>query len=277
MATCEEIVREYVGAVESAIACVTLPDGKVLIDTPYTYADGDVVQIGAERIGDLIRLSDYGFALSRLEMQGVNVDAQQVRKGLAEIVRSYRVDLADDELRIDVRANSVGTAFMRLVGALREVGALQYLRPQSRPPVFERRVLTFLRSVTADVTEKPDVVGVSGTSYRLTARLRRPDAREGEPADVLAQAVSGGRSPTGLRAVNYAYRAFNDINGDRPASSKLVVLSDEAGNWRAEDIRILATVAYVGGWWERDRLVTFIGGEVPDTRRLFPHQTDLKP
>lgn len=121
--------------------------------------------------------------------------------------------------------------------------------------------------------ERPERVGLSGARYRLTAAVQRDEQ------DVLIQSASGGRSQTGRRSVEHAFRIFSDINGQIPTSNKLVVLSgQEREPWPQEDLRLLSRVAYVGAWDHRDRLVGFLQRtHVPKEHLLTSWQTSIGP
>jgi len=75
--------------------------------------------------------------------------------------------------------------------------------------------------------------------------------------------------------VNYAFRAFSDINGTRTARHKLAVLADDSRGWRQTDVNLLTTVAYVAGWWDRTLMDAYLAGEAPEDRRLFKFQPGL--
>ncbi len=152
---------------------------------------------------------------------------------------------------------------------MREVDALQVLRPEPRPPRFEARLLSYLKAKSEEVVVHPLVSGQSGTEYRLTASYLSNEV------GIYVQAIGGGRSETGLRGVNYAFRAFSDINGTRTARHKLAVLADDQRGWRREDINLLATVAYVAGWWDRTLMDAYLAGQAPEDHRLFKFQTQL--
>ncbi len=274
MSVCEDIVRRYVTQHEQDFHCHSLRDDELLLTTPYSYLDGDHIELLVSLRGENVRITDYGKALERLELAGVNVDAQTVRKAIGSVLRGFNVDLVEEELRAEGRAEDSARLMLQLVGALREIDGLQVLRQEARPPRFERRLVSHLRTINDDVRVHPLVRGSSGTSYRLTAALPR-SVNRGPSADVLVQGVAGGRSETGIRAVNYAYRAFSDINGDRRADAKLVVLAEEDRGWRSEDVRLLMHVAYIAAWWDRERLDGFIRGVIPEDHRLFEFQASL--
>jgi len=269
MALCDEVVERYVNTLQEGFDCRTLDESRTLVGTPYTYADGDGLDVMIGRRGSRVVLSDFGATFSRLEMAGLNIESKSFEQKIGAILKAFRVDLLGDALRVEGPIESTGDCLLRLVGAMREMDALQALRPDPRPPRFERRLLTYLKSKTPEVEPHPIVAGRSGTPYRLTASYRAQSER------IFIQAIGGGRSETGLRSVNYAFRAFSDINGTRTARHKLAVLDEDARGWRPQDINLLAMVAYVAAWWDRESMEAYLAGEAPENHRLFQAQAQF--
>jgi hypothetical protein len=269
MALCEEVVERYVSTLQEGFDCRALDESRTLVGTPYIYADGDGLDVMMSLQGDRVTLSDLGASFGRLEMAGLNIESKSFQQRVAPVLKAFRIDLLGDALRVEGPIANTGDCLFRLIGAMREIDALQALRPDPRPPRFERRLLTYLRAKTPEVEPHPIVAGRSGTPYRLTASYK---ARE-EP--IFVQAIGGGRSETGLRSVNYAFRAFSDINGTRTARHKLAVLDEDARGWRPQDINLLAMVAYVAAWWDRTPMEAYLAGETPKDHRLFEAQAEF--
>jgi hypothetical protein len=269
MALCDEVVERYVSTLQEGFDCRALDDSRTLVGTPYIYADGDGLDVMMSRQGDRVVLSDFGASFSRLEMAGLNIESKSFQQRVAPILRAFRVDLLGEALRVEGPITNTGDCLLRLIGAMREIDALQVLRPDPRPPRFERRLLTYLKAKTPEVVPHPDVDGRSGTRYRLTASYMA----HAEP--IYIQAIGGGRSETGLRNVNYAFRAFSDINGTRTARHKLAVLDENPKGWRRQDINLLAAVAYVAAWWDRTPMDAYLAGEAPEDHRLFEVQAEF--
>lgn len=269
MALCDEVVERYVSTLQEGFDCRTLDESRILVGTPYTYADGDGLDVMISHRERRVVLSDFGACFSRLEMAGLNIESKSFVQRIETILKAFRVDLLGDALRVEGPVESTGDYLLRLVGAMREIDALQALRPDPRPQRFERRLLTYLKSKTPEVEPHPIVEGRSGTPYRLTASYKA----HAEP--FFIQAIGGGRSETGLRGVNYAFRAFSDINGTRTARHKLAVLDEDARGWRPQDINLLAMVAYVAAWWDRESMEAYLAGETPENHRLFQVQAQL--
>ena len=214
-------------------------------------------------------LTDDGEALSRLELAGINPESPTIRERRSMALRQLPVEHVDGELIVEGSIRDAGTLLMTLATAMREVDALQALRPKARPVPFERRLISHLHALTSAVEDRPRLAGQSGTHYRLTAAV-------GEQEPIYVQAVAGGPSVSGSRSVNHAFRAFYDIDGQVEPLRKVAVLSQEGQAWREGDIALLQEVACVAGWWQRDALDAFLlERKAPEGRLLFASQPEL--
>src|SRR6266545_1312282 len=140
MALCDEVVEQYVSTLQEGFDCRPIDESRTLVGTPYIYADGDGLDVMMSLQGDRIILSDFGSSLSRLEMSGLNIESRSFQQGIALALKAFRVDLLDEALRVEGPIANTGDCLLRLIGAMREIDALQALRPDPRPPRFERRL-----------------------------------------------------------------------------------------------------------------------------------------
>ncbi len=265
MSRCRDVVDAYIRQLADGFSCLELEDAsEVLLQTPYTFSDGDSLEVLISDHQNHVTLTDFGQVVSRLEQSGINVQSPSLRGHIGQALRGFRVDIVGEALRVEGREEQLSDMLLRLVGAMREVDALSHLRPQPRAPVFEKRVLSHLRTTDFEVVDHPLVVGRSGSTYRVTAEVF------GE-IPTLVQAVAGGKGEAGIRAIDHAYRIFSDVNGERDYRRKVAVLSQEE-QWRPEDITLLASSSYVAAWWDLDAFDDFLRGDRPSDRRLFASQ-----
>ena len=90
------------------------------------------------------------------------------------------------------------------------------------------------------VEPRAELAGMSGTPYRVTA------AAGNDERQVYIQTAAGRNAAAQRTAVEHCYTMFSDVNGHLPSDRTLVVLDDEAPEWRPEAINLLSTVAFVG-------------------------------
>lgn len=256
MIDCGDVVERYLETVNRELHCERLEDERILIDTPYLHADGDVIQVLLEPVvGGQIRFTDEGMTAARLEIHGVDIQSRKASSEASSVVRAYNVDLAGDTLQVQGQPANSSDMLIRLVGAMRGIDSLSSLKREAGAPRFDAQVITYLNSLFEGVSERPQIAGRTGHLYRLTAAVPRGDSQ------VLVQAAAGSTADAQQRSLEHALRVFFDIDGQMPRTNKLVVVSSiDERPWRSEDLQLLGEVAYVGSWSERERVTSFLQG-----------------
>lgn len=257
MTECQDIVRDYVTTLGEGFDCSQLPDGSLLLTTPFFFADGDGVEVVVREDQDRVIVSDFGTTSSRLRLAGVNTRSARVQALIRDTVLGFDVARDGEELFAEGAPDELADLLERVTSAMRDADALRVLRAERRPPSFQTRVVTYLQSQFEFVEERPTLRGRSGTEYRVTAAAGSPN----EP--VYIQALTGGGSPTGRRNTDHAFRIFADVNGNIALRRKLIMLEDETATpWRPEDLLLLSNVAFVGAWSSRNLASSFISGRM---------------
>lgn len=74
-------VSSLLGAVND-LSSVTPFGSGWLVDTPFTFSDGDVISLHVDPLGDGFRVTDRAEALDRLAMWGVSIDSGRVAEAI---------------------------------------------------------------------------------------------------------------------------------------------------------------------------------------------------
>lgn len=240
------------------------PDTVVLI-TSHHYSDGDVVELMVQTVDDDVIVSDGGEVLARLDSVGLNVHAR------SRVGQSWKRLLAAHALENDggllLRRASVERAadvIQEMADAVANLDGLRLLAPAPRRPAFPERITTYLEAEFPIVAPRAELLGVSGSPYRLTAAAGNDDRQ------VYIQTAAGHNTAAQRSAAEHCYTMFSDVNGHVATDRKLIVLDDETLEWRPEAINLLSTVAYVSTWRARDQWTGFVWGAVPESRLLLP-------
>ncbi len=259
--SCDEYLSAYLDHQHGETICEPI-DGGVVLTMPFTYSDGDYVDLAVRPAVDGVVVVDLGSAISRLGLAGIPMDGGGIRERAVRIFRSYGVQVAEDEARLFGAGEQVGELVSRMTSALLSVDGLASAR-QARPRGgFRSQVLDFLTARFEDVLPDPVLVGLSGSKYTLTARVGGTDG-------VLVNALSAGGTVDATRqAATRAFRTFADVDGQLPHERKLVLLDDTRAKWRREDVALLAGVAYVGSWRQRAAVEAFLHKPSPRDRVL---------
>jgi hypothetical protein len=260
---CTDFVASYLALLNNEFSCTELTDGRTLLQTPYTFSDGDAVEVVLSIRESWLALSDAGEALGRLAMSGVNLSSEGADEHISNVTNGYRVTKLANELRIEGRPEEGPDLLLRLTASMLAIDALQVLRPARRTPQFSERLASYVASLSPDVEKAFELRGRSGAVHRFTAHI-------GGVEPLLIQGVAGGTSEAGTRSVEHAFTMFSDVNtvyADR--DRKLAVLSDDERGWRPAHVRLLRRVALVADWRRREPISQLIHGNKLDDEQLF--------
>lgn len=262
---CDEVITSAVTQVNNDWTCRAVGEGWLLITTSHQYSDGDHVELLVRRDEDSIVISDGGEALARLDLAGVTVDQGRTREMWRRLVRAHELEFHNERLTRQGTVDETGILIESMANAVANIDGIRLLAAPPRSARFADRLVTFFQAEFEYVAPSPQLRGRSGGVYRATAAV-------GEPAhETLVQAVAGANITGRQRAVEHAFTMFSDVNGSLLAEQKLVVLGE--GEWKSEQTRLLASVAYVGSWSYREQVIDFIHDPKRfDSRMLGPLQ-----
>lgn len=263
---CANLIERHTGYLAEGFSCEPLPDGNVLVITPYQLPDGDLIEIQVEdRGGGRVRVSDLGETFASLMVQGFDPMGSDKRDWLLkQAVRLGDVELNEGELRKEGSSEDVGRVLLDVVTAIRAVSDLIYLHRSQEPQDFDARVITFLSDHTVGVEPKTTVRGLSGHSYRLTAKVLRQ-----EHPPLLLSTLSPRSKGQVKAAVDRTVRQWVDIDGSMPREQKVSFLNDASVQWAKSDVLLLSKLSVVGTWSDRQQLAEFVSGNREPTDGSF--------
>lgn len=264
MSECSTLLSSVLVGEQSRWSWRTVALDTVVLVTSHHYADGDTVELIVQTVGDDVIVSDGGEVLARLDSVGVNLDARsRAGQSWKRLLAAHAI--AQDRGMLLRRAGSEHTADLvqEMADAVVNLDGLRLLAPVPRRPAFPERVTTYLEAEFPLVTPRAELTGISGSPYRVTA------AAGNDERQVYIQTAAGRNAAAQRTAVEHCYTMFSDVNGRLPSNRKLVVLDDEAPEWRPEAISLLSTVAFVGTWGARDLWTEFVRGTIPQSRLLL--------
>jgi hypothetical protein len=268
MALCDEVITAALARISEDWTCAPLDNGWLLVTTSHQYSDGDHVELLIRRDRDTVEISDGGDALARLDLAGVNVERGRARDMWHRLLKAHEVEAHNERLSIQGAVRDLGWLAENMANAVANLDGIRLLVASPRSPMFADTLVTLFKAEFEYVQENPQIRGRSGGLYRATARVGDPQS------PTLVQAVAGESTQTRQRALEHAFTMFSDVNGQLPTERKLAVLSD--ADWRAEQINLLSSVAYVGAWPYRDEFLGFLTSE--ERRRshiLMPVQGEM--
>jgi len=248
---CNRARRAVLEAIADRWSCETLSDGRLVVASPLTYSDGDhpEVAIAITAGGGLVRLTDFGSTLQRLSLHDLALGMPRFDAAMRAIAAGFGLHLTDGELQCEGPASEVGDLLLVMSAAMLQLDALAVLRTEPRRPRFDAQLSLWLsQSFPGKVRKRTQVRGRTGKRWSVTA----VSASAAEP--VYVQPVS--RADGDGSSIDHADRMFSELVDGQ---SKLVVLADDPSVYDPPDLQSLETVAAVGSWAQRDRMLPFIG------------------
>jgi hypothetical protein len=263
MSICDDILTSLREDASREWECRPIGSDEVLLSSPNQYADGDHVEFLVRRAGSDVIVTDAGEAMARLDTAGVSIESGRTREVWRSLIRAHELEEQNGRLFLYGSVADIVRLALNMANALANLDGLRLLVPPPKAPRFDEQLVTFLQSEFEFVDTHPRVTGKTGA-------LLRPTAAAGNRLQpVYLQAVSGGNLQTRQRAVEHCLAIFFDINGHITPEHKLAVLGGGSGSWRPEHVRLLSSVAYVGSWNSRDKLVDFIERPIRRSDRVL--------
>lgn len=225
----------------TGMRCEPVPtrDGSAVIAvmTPFTFADGDCIEMFAEQVGNQVRLFDEGLTLLHLHTVGIRLGDRRRWQPLRKAVQPHGVTLTDDGvLEAWAPMAESGVGFARFTSALLSLAAWER-EHQGLPMVGDwlvEEAKLYLRAWKPDVEliEKPEPLrGLSGRRHGFDFHL------DGEYVDAIA---ANGNS-TGAQLRKLVDLKHNPEHRDLQV--RVIVDDRRMPDAAAEEVSILGRVA----------------------------------
>lgn len=247
----EEIIRAYLSTLKERFSCKEI-QGRLWVISPYTYPDGDYIEIViSERADGEISVSDLGETLRHLRDHGFDPTAIVNGKYLLkELMSRFRVEIEGGVIQKRVGAEP-GEAILDVVGACFAAGDLLYLSRSYQPGTFVQDVFHWLQERKVSVERNYTVEGLTKKRYKVHFFL--PKVRD---TSGLLQTLSPKSIYAVKRVVDATFRLWSDVGNDGWNGWKGSLLDDRILEWKNEDIDLLKRVSPVYSWSDRERMVT---------------------
>jgi hypothetical protein len=264
--SCEEVVHEQLKHLGTRFSCHEA-DGRLWITSPYSYPDGDLVQVSVKDLssGQAV-ITDLGETLRHLATHGF--DPRATSKGdylLGEILKQHNVENERGMILKRVPLAETGKALQDVLTASVAVSHLLYLSRGYSPANFREEVGQFIAGRGLSVrTDHVEIGKLSLKPYRIDLYVPR------RPGDGLIQTLSPATRAGSIPMVNATFRLWSDVPNGR---WRATVLDDRSVEWRREDLVLLQGVSDVYRWstpegFQKDLVGTAAADHTPGTARL---------
>lgn len=142
-------------------------EGWYSIDTPFTGAFNDSIEVYASRSNGNILLSDNSETLQNLELLGVNIQGSHRRRQILDrVLLNYGLKQIDKELQITATPRTFAQKKHNFLAALLEINDLAVLSRQNVNYIFKEDVREYLN--LHEVTFTPEFISKGSTGLEFT-------------------------------------------------------------------------------------------------------------
>jgi len=225
-------------------------DGRLVIETPIEYPDGDHVELYVvEESGGLV-LTDLAETVRVLGNYNFDLKRSPKRFRLFEdILRAHDVHYFQGCLRIPIRSpENLPQALMRMVQAVLGVSDLLFTMRFGAGTAFKEEVEEFLIEHEIPYELDYKVVGRSAHAYTVDFYIERVKPH-------LVETLSSAAAGPAEILVNSTVRMWFDLKRINGRFGYISLLDDSADVWKASHLDILSDLSEVIVWSERKRLL----------------------
>lgn len=225
----------------------------VSVVTPFTFDDGDALEIFAQAHGPQVHFFDDGFTLFHLHSSGIHLRDKKQWRSLRNIAEANGVSLSEDGVFETLCATDHASAgFARLVSAL--LGVSAWAREQTGisqdAAWFVDEVALYLHAwkPAAAFIEKPTIKGFSGRSLTFHFQV----------GNMLVDAIQPHGASTGA-----VLRKIVDMSTSTMAApNEVLVVVDDRGPKAESAKQELEIIGRVATAWPMTSLIQAAGGSM---------------
>ena len=178
MMDCHVLVNEYVNWLKSGIKVADV-GGVCEITTPFLDRHRDHLQIYVKHSGDDLILTDNAYTLTDLRLSGCDINTEKRSWILNMALRSFGVQLENDELVVRARPDNFAQKKHNLIQAILTVGDMFVLATPTVANVFREDVERYLDEHEIRFTPDIKLAGKSGIihsfDFVIPASRSRPE------------------------------------------------------------------------------------------------------
>lgn len=178
MMDCDVMVDEYINWLKSGIKIADV-GGVCEITTPFLDRHRDYIQIYVKHSGDDLILTDNAYTLTDLRLSGCDINTEKRSWILNMALRSFGVQLEEDELVVRARPDNFAQKKHNLIQAILTVGDMFVLATPIVANIFREDVERYLDEHEIRFTPEIKIAGKSGIihsfDFVIPASKLRPE------------------------------------------------------------------------------------------------------
>jgi len=253
MMNCLEI-KEYIkNSAAQLFTCETL-DGLLVITTPFSYPDGDDIELFIEFKQDHLLLSDMGETLRYLDTYLLDTSATEKRRAIInEVIRSNNLRLSKGIIYAVIRnPDRLLEAMFNMNQAIIRISDLLYTTKIHTVAVFEEEVKSFLED-NHFIFEQDYTVQTQMNQYTFDFAIESKHGLQ------LMKLVNSPKKQTSKPAIDRTLRIWfevaTDLGEQFPKQNRFTLLDDSSYIWNPRDYSVLEPLCYVHKWGQKEALL----------------------
>ncbi len=229
------------------------------IRTPYTYPDGDILDLFLRTDGDTTTLSDLGETNRWLNMQtAAKFRSQKQDRLIQDICLTHRIEFYRGMLLARLHpGESLASSLMRLAQAALQVADLWFTFRTSSFSSIKDEVEELLGEWRISYERDYKLPGASGRNCRVDFY-----ARSRQRTTLIAVLSTGSRA-SAQALTDRTFATWYDLRGLRTsltAANFLSLIDDNADVWAGDCLSLLAEFSKIVYWSQPDRLREWLVG-----------------
>ena len=249
---CEEIVRLYLEGMSERFSVQAVEDG-CIINTPYLDPDNDPISIYVKWENDLFRISDQTQAMEFLYLHGIDIRPRSKQRWhFDSILRRLDVNMAANELYLEVQKEDLADGISRLIDAIKSANHLIYTAKTRSQLDFGEEVALWLSSNQIISERKKEFIGASGSPVSVDFAIPRKKRLTAFMYSLHAESTGYAR---GL--ANKTIVAWIELRDAGIQFESICLLDDtvEDDVWREPYPKLKRLTNIVAFWEDRDELL----------------------
>ena len=129
------------------LSLISEGDDRIVIASPFTFEDGDSLNVILKRNKNDWYLTDEGHTFMHLSYDNIEFDKGTRKEILENILKSHYIKNDEGELKIQVREDFIGEAFFTFIQGLSKITDLSMLKRERIKSLFLEEFKEFLKSL----------------------------------------------------------------------------------------------------------------------------------
>ena len=253
MMTCTEI-KEFIKDSASQLFKCDLLNDLLVITTPFSYPDGDDIELFIEFKRDHLILSDMGETLRYLDTYLLDTTATEKRRTIVQdVINSTNLRLSRGNIYAVIRnPDRLLEAMFNMSQAIIRISDLLYTTKIHTVAVFEEEVKSFLEDNHFSFEQ----------DYQVQTRLNQytfefaVESKRGLQLMKLINAPKKQNSKPAIdRTLRIWYEIMTDLGDQFPKQNRITLLDDSSYVWNPKDYGVIENLCFVHKWSQKEALL----------------------